>query len=58
MESEVKLVIDVADLKALVQSRYKVDLVDREDGKYDVGGLPLAVGKIHGALKRAHKALR
>jgi len=60
MMEELKLTVDTGDLIALVEKRYAVTLeesgVDNGKMQYSVAGLPLAVAKIHGAIRRAHKA--
>ena len=62
MTEELKLSVDTGDLIALVQARYGVTLttINTGDGDvhFSVGGLPLNIARIHGALKRAHKAQR
>jgi hypothetical protein len=61
MKEQFSFTVDAGDLIALVQRRYNVTLTARDGGRgdgdvhYSVDGAPEALGKLYGAIKRAHK---
>jgi hypothetical protein len=65
MKEQFSFTVDAGDLIALVQRRYKVTLqvnasMTAGDGNvyYAVDGAPEALGKLYGAIKRAHKPVK
>jgi len=59
MKEQFSFTVDAGDLIALVQRRYNVTLTAKSHGDgdvyYGVDGPPEALGKLYGAIKRAHK---
>jgi len=57
METELRIRLTTEELVKLIEKRYKVILESVSENLYAVNGMPLAVVKIHGAVKRAMKAM-